>query len=39
MAYDAGASSAHFGGALSILEIISILFNYEMKLKKVKEKD
>lgn len=39
MAYEAGASSSHFGGALSILEIISILFNYEMKLKKVKEKD
>ena len=34
MAYSAGASSAHFGGALSITEIISVLFSYKMNLKK-----
>ena len=28
MAYVAGASSSHFGGALSIVEIVSILFHY-----------
>ena len=39
MAYEAGASSSHFGGALSILEIVSILFNYKMNLKKIDEKD
>lgn len=39
MAYEAGASSSHFGGALSILEIISVLFNYKMNLKKINEKD
>ncbi len=33
MAYDAGSSSAHFGGALSIVEILSILFGYKMNLK------
>ncbi len=39
MAYNAGASSAHFGGALSITEIISILFSYKMKLKNINDKD
>ena len=34
MAFDAGSSSAHFGGALSIVEILSILFGYRMDLKK-----
>ena len=34
MAFSAGASSSHFGGALSIVEIVSILFSYKMKLKK-----
>ena len=32
MAVCAGASSAHFGGALSITEIISILFSHQMKI-------
>ena len=39
MAYSAGASSAHFGGALSITEIISTIFSYKMNLKKKKDKD
>ncbi len=34
MALAAGASSAHFGGALSIVEIISILFAHQMKIDK-----
>ncbi len=34
MAFSAGASSSHFGGALSIVEIVSTLFSHEMKLKK-----
>jgi transketolase len=34
MAFEAGASSAHFGGALSIAEILAVLFSYKMKLKK-----
>jgi len=34
MAVSAGASSAHFGGALSITEIISTLFAYQMKIDK-----
>ena len=34
MAYEAGSSSSHFGGALSITDIISILFAYKMNLKK-----
>tara|TARA_Y100000590_G_scaffold334895_1_gene381096 strand:- start:4590 stop:5429 length:840 start_codon:yes stop_codon:yes gene_type:complete len=34
MAVSAGASSAHFGGALSITEIISVLFAYQMKIDK-----
>ena len=34
MALSAGASSAHFGGALSIVEIISILFAHQMKIDK-----
>ena len=34
MAFSAGASSSHFGGTLSIVEIISILFSYKMNLKK-----
>ena len=32
MAFSAGASSAHFGGALSIAEIISTLFAHQMKV-------
>ena len=32
MALNAGASSAHIGGALSIVDIISVLFSYKMKL-------
>ena len=32
MSLEAGASSAHIGGALSIVEVISFLFNYQMKL-------
>ena len=31
MAFSAGASSAHLGGALSIVEIISVLFGHVMK--------
>jgi len=34
MASCAGASSAHFGGALSITEIVSTLFSYQMKIDK-----
>jgi transketolase len=34
MSVAAGASSAHFGGALSIAEIISTLFAYQMKVDK-----
>jgi transketolase len=34
MAFVAGASSSHFGGALSITEIVAFLFSYKMKLKK-----
>ena len=34
MALSAGASSSHFGGALSITEIISTLFAYQMKIDK-----
>ena len=34
MAVSAGASSAHFGGALSITEIVSTLFSYQMKIDK-----
>ena len=34
MAVAAGADSAHFGGALSIAEIVSILFAYQMKIDK-----
>tara|TARA_B100000686_G_C16661861_1_gene901410 strand:+ start:304 stop:1143 length:840 start_codon:yes stop_codon:yes gene_type:complete len=34
MAVAAGASSAHFGGALSITEIVSTLFAYKMKIDK-----
>ena len=34
MAVSARASSAHFGGALSITEIISTLFAYQMKIDK-----
>jgi len=32
MASSAGSSSAHFGGALSITEIVSTLFAYQMKI-------
>jgi len=34
MAVSAGADSAHFGGALSIAEIVSTLFAYQMKIDK-----
>ena len=34
MAVSAGSSSAHFGGALSITEIVSTLFAHQMKLDK-----
>ena len=34
MAFVAGASSSHFGGALSIVEIISLLFSHKMKMNK-----
>ena len=34
MAVSAGSSSSHFGGALSIAEIISVLFAYKMKIDK-----
>ena len=34
MAVSAGSNSAHFGGALSITEIISTLFAYQMKIDK-----
>ena len=32
MALSAGASSSHFGGALSIVEIVSTLFCHQIKL-------
>ena len=34
MAVSAGSSSAHFGGALSITEIISTLFSHQMRIDK-----
>ena len=34
MAVSAGAGSSHFGGALSITEIVSTLFAYQMKIDK-----
>ena len=34
MAVSAGAGSAHFGGALSITEVVSTLFAYQMKIDK-----
>tara|TARA_B100000965_G_C19539220_1_gene734801 strand:+ start:110 stop:943 length:834 start_codon:yes stop_codon:yes gene_type:complete len=34
MAFVAGASSSHFGGALSIVEIVSLLFSHKMKINK-----
>ena len=37
MALTAGSSSSHFGGALSIVEIISVLFHYKMNLKRKNE--
>lgn len=39
MALSAGASSSHFGGALSIVEIVSVLFHYQMNLKKKNDKN
>ena len=33
MSLEAGASSAHFGGALSISDIIAVLFGDTMKIK------
>jgi len=38
MAVSAGAGSAHFGGALSITEIVSTLFAYQMKIDKKNHK-
>ena len=32
MAYSAGSSSAHIGGALSIADIVSLLFVHKMKI-------
>ena len=32
MAFSAGASSSHLGGALSIVEIVASLFSYKMKI-------
>jgi len=34
MAFTAGSNSSHLGGALSIAEIISILFSHQMKIDK-----
>ena len=34
MAVTAGSNSAHFGGALSIVEIVSTLFSHKMKIDK-----
>ena len=34
MALSAGANSSHFGGALSIAEIVSVLFSHQMKIDK-----
>ena len=34
MAFEAGSNSSHFGGALSIVEIVSTLFSYQMKIDK-----
>ena len=34
MALHAGANSSHFGGALSILDIISVLYGFKMKIDK-----
>ena len=32
MAFSAGASSSHFGGALSIVDVVSVLFGYKLRL-------
>ena len=37
MAVTAGSNSAHFGGALSIVEIVSTLFSHKMKIDKKKQ--
>lgn len=34
MAFVAGSSSSHFGGALSIVDIISTLFSHQLKIKR-----
>mgnify|MGYP003953192917 CR=1 FL=1 len=34
MALEAGSSSSHFGGALSIVDLISYLFSYKMRIKR-----
>ena len=34
MAFYAGVSSSHFGGALSIVDIVAYLFSYKMKINK-----
>ena len=39
MALDAGSLSSHLGGALSMTEIISVLFSYKMNLKNINDKD
>ena len=32
MAYSAGINSSHFGGALSIVDVVSVLFGHVMKI-------
>ena len=39
MAFYAGASSSHFGGALSIVDLVSYLFSYKMKINKKNPQD
>ena len=39
MAYEAGASSSHFGGALSITEVMAVLFAHKMSIKKIDDRD
>ena len=34
MAFNAGSSSSHLGGALSIVEIVSVLFSHQMRINK-----
>ncbi len=39
MAFEAGSSSSHFGGALSIVDILSVLFSHKMNQKNLGDKD